>query len=141
MAFSYLEELSRADIAFRATGTDPTELFRSCWQAVLELMIRDPASLRRRETRTVEIREDDGELLLYGFLEALLYYRDAEGILLRIDTLSVCPEPWMLEARLVGEAPDPERHVLGTEVKAVTWHRFSVTHQPSGWEAVVVVDV
>ena len=141
MAFRYLEDLSRADVGFLATAADLAGLFRSCWDAVLELMVSDPASLEPREKRSVEMQEDDVELLLHGFLEALLYYRDAEGILLRIDSLRIDSEPWRLEAELVGESPDPERHVLGTEVKAVTWHRFSVTRRSSGWEAVVVVDV
>ncbi len=141
MAFEYLEDLSLADIGFRATGADPVELFSSAWEAVLRIMIRDPSSLRPRETRTVTAEEDDLELLLHGFLETLLYFHDAQGILLRVERLDVSLSPCKLEAQLVGELLDPNRHDLGTGVKAVTWHHFSVVRQATGWEAVVVVDV
>ena len=141
MYFAYLDGPTRADVAFRATGRDLAEVFASSWRALLGIILPDPATLRPVVSRSLELREESGEMLLHAFLEAIPYYRDAEGLLLDIHRLHVGAEPWELTAELAGEAPDPARHRLGPEPKAVTWHRFSLARRRRRWEATVVVDV
>jgi SHS2 domain-containing protein len=42
---------------------------------------------------------------------------------------------------MVGEAIDPARHCLATEVKAATAHGLRVVRCGDGWEAHVTLDV
>ena len=85
-------------------------------------------------------------MLLHSFLQEAIYYKDAESLLLRIETCRVSEgrepgEAARVEARAVGEPIDPERQRLGTDVKAVTFFRLSLTRDSRGWRATVVLDV
>jgi SHS2 domain-containing protein len=138
-----LEGLTRADAAFRAEEADLEELFRTAWRATLELMLPDPATLRARERRRIELANPALDLLLFDFLGELIYYKDAAGLLLGLERLAVREGPggYRLEAEAAGEAADPARHALGVDVKAVTLHRLAVERTPRGWQATVVLDV
>ncbi|MBI4970466.1 MAG: archease [Candidatus Omnitrophica bacterium] len=46
-----------------------------------------------------------------------------------------------LSADIEGEILDPKRHGLGLEIKAVTYHDFSLVETPKGFEARVIFDV
>ena len=141
MSYRYLDDLSRADIAFEAEGTCLDDLFESAWEALLTVMVPDPMSLEAREERTLVLEEENVEWLLHGFLERLLYHRDAECLLLRIQQLRASEIPCRVHATLVGESVDPRRHATETDIKAVTWHRFGVSLEDGLWRATVVLDV
>ena len=143
MGYRYLEGLTQADVAFRAEGTDLAEMFRAAWQATLELMLPSASALEARERRRIALANPEVEMLLFDFLGELVYHKDAEGLLLRLESLTVegSPGAYRLEAQAAGEAADPARHELGTDVKAVTLHRFSVERSPGGWAATVILDV
>ena len=137
-----LEGLTRADAAFRAEEADLEELFRTAWRATLELML--PASrLETRERRLIELANPAVDLLLFDFLGELIYYKDAEGLLLDLESLALGGGPggYHLAAVAAGEAADPARHELGLDVKAVTLHHLAVERVPRGWRATVVLDV
>jgi SHS2 domain-containing protein len=138
-----LEGLTLADVAFRAEEADIEQLFRTAWRATLELMLPDPSTLRPRVRRRFALANPAADLLLFDFLGELLYYKDAEGLLLSLERLRVRGEAggYRLEAEAAGEAADPGRHELGVDVKAVTLHRLAVERAPQGWQATVVLDV
>ena len=138
-----LEGLTLADAAFLAEEADLEELFRTAWRATLELMLPDPATLRARERRRIELANPAADLLLFDFLGELIYYKDSEGLLLGLEALSVegGAGGYLLQAEAAGEAADPARHSLGVDVKAVTLHRLAVERTPRGWQATVVLDV
>jgi SHS2 domain-containing protein len=138
-----LPGLTQADVAFRAEGASLEEVFRTAWEATLEVMLPDPACLRALERRRIELANAEADLLLFDFLQQLLFFKDAEGLLLRLDSLSIEPGPkgLSLRAEAAGEAVDPARHELGTDVKAVTLHRFELRRINHGWRATVILDV
>lgn len=51
------------------------------------------------------------------------------------------PRDWHLVARLWGESAERGRHTLLHEVKAVTYHRLSVSEGRDGWRATVLLDI
>ena len=143
MGYVILEELTRADLAFRAEEPTLAALFRTAWQAVLDVMLPDPAGLEARERRRIDLANPAADLLLFDFLSELVYYKDAEGLLLALEGLVVerGPAGYQLTAEAAGERADPERHELGVDVKAVTLHHFAVEPTAAGWQATVVLDV
>ena len=146
MPFRYLDELTVADVAFEARGATLEELFTAAWDATLQVMIEEPTSLNKIESRTMALEEVSLDLLLHSFLQELIYYKDAEALLLRIED---CRIRWVegedkaarLEARAGGQTIDPQVHNLGSDVKAVTFHRFDLAQENQGWRATVVLDV
>ena len=146
MPYRYLDDLTVADVAFEARGATLEELFTAAWAATLGVMIENPESLGTLETRTITLEEPSLDFLLHNFLQELLYYKDAEGLLLRIEDCRIhCledkGEPARLAARARGQAVNPRIHILGTDVKAVTYFRYALTRERRGWKATVVLDV
>jgi SHS2 domain-containing protein len=144
MSYRYKEQSGFADLQFVAEGKDLSDLFISCWDACLGAMIENPGAVKPEQEKTIHIKEEDPEFLLYDFLGFLVYYKDTEALALRISSLRAEPDGdiWVLEARAEGEAIDPQRHGSGADIKAVTFHQLSVEQDPSGlWTATVLLDI
>ena len=143
MPFRYLEDIALADVAFEAEAPSPGELFAEAWEATLAVMVDDPAAIRPQIVRSATLADEGLDLLLFDFLGRLLYYKDAERLLLRPQRVEVerSAGGWSLQASLAGERIDPAGAGLGVDVKAVTMHRLAVTETAAGWRAVVVLDV
>ena len=83
------------------------------------------------------------DLLLFALLQELIFYKDAERLLLKLLEANIQEqnEGWVLTAVLGGEPIDPNRHELLVDIKAVTLHRFHVEPFKGGWKAFVILDV
>lgn len=143
LGYEYLDDLAIADAQFRAWGDDLDALFRSAADATMNLMVEDLASIAPRVERVIELENAELDMLLFNFLQALIYHKDAEGLLLRVPELHVQPVDgnYRLTAAAVGETIDRVRHVTGVDIKAVTLHRFSLQREPDGWSATAILDV
>src|SRR5207248_3696974 len=84
MPYHYLEEIGTADIAFEATGRDLPELFKDAADATTNVMIDNVDAIEPRETRHIELSNDEIDMLLFDFLQELIYLKDAERLLLRV---------------------------------------------------------
>lgn len=143
MTYRFIEEEATADIAFEARGRDAGELFRSAGDAVMRVMIDNLEAIEPHETRVIEIENNDLDLLLLDLLQNLIYYKDAEQLLLRVTEvrLSRLVDGWHLRALAKGERLDPARHHQMVDVKAVTLHNLVVEQVGGGWRAHVVLDI
>jgi protein archease len=143
MPYEFVDELTVADIAFRAWGHDVEETFVAAADAVMNAMVEDLEAIQPQDTRILTVEHEALDLLLFNFLQELVYYKDAEQLLLRVQQLRVVDDaqPYTVHATLVGEPIAPERHHMRVDVKAVTLHRFSLTQTQRGWEATVVLDI
>lgn len=143
MPYEYLEDLATADIAFRAWGDDLETTFVAAAEATLNVMVEDLDTVRRSEQRTIELENDELEMLLFDFLQEIIYFKDAEQLLLRVDRVKISEEDgsYGLRADASGEVLDPERHETRVDVKAVTFHRFALEETETGWQASVILDI
>jgi len=143
--FEFVDRVT-SDLSFVARGATLEALFIAAAKALLAATVEDPESVSARVRREIRLEEPDLELLLLRFLSELVYLRDAEQLLLlpRWARVSV-GESARLEAELVGEQIDAERHRMDIEVKAVTAHGLRVAQTRLGhgakWEASVTLDV
>jgi SHS2 domain-containing protein len=143
MGFEPLEDIVMADVAFRASGKDLSELFISAANAVIAAMLEDPGTLAHVTQREFTLSNTETDLLLYDFLSEFLYYKDAESLLLLPETVKIVESGGELRLHCLasGETILKEKHALLVDVKAVTMHRFRVERDEKGWSAVVVLDV
>ena len=142
MTYRYLEEIGTADIAFEAAGRDLPELFRDAADATTNVMIDNLDAIEPRETRRVELSNDELDMLLFDLLQELIYLKDSERLLLRIREVHIDKQgKYFLKAIVQGEPLDAERHHQRADVKAVTLHDFSVEQTESGWKARVLLDI
>jgi SHS2 domain-containing protein len=143
MPYRYLEEIGTADIAFEASGRDLPELFTAAADATMNVMIDNLDAIESRETLQIELSNDNIEMLLFDFLQELIYFKDAKRLLLRARETQIDRkgEQCFLKAKVAGERLDDTRHQQRADVKAVTLHGFSVEKQDGGWKAKVLLDI
>jgi SHS2 domain-containing protein len=143
MPYRFLEGLTMADIAFEATGRTREEMFIAAADAMTATQLHDLREIKATEKKEVALRAGDMERLLHDFLQELIFYKDAELLLFSKYelTISKVRDGLALAATLYGEKIDPKRHGLLVDVKAVSWHRFSVAEKDGIWTAVIIIDV
>ena len=143
MPYRYLEEIGTADIAFEATGRDLPELFRDAADATTNVMIDNIEAIQPREARQIELSNDKLDMLLFDFLQELIFLKDAERLLLRIREVQIDhrDKMYIVKATATGETLDAERHHQRADVKAVTLHNFVVERTDGGWKARVLLDI
>jgi protein archease len=143
MAYKFLEDVGTADIAFEASGRDLPQLFTAAADATMNVMIDNLDAIESRETRQVELSNDNVEMLLFDFLQELIYFKDAKRLLLRAHETQIDQkgEAYFLKAKVAGERLDDTRHQQRADVKAVTLHGFSVQKDDGGWRARVLLDI
>ncbi len=141
--YKYLEEVAIADVAFEAQGKNIEELFESSGFALTNAMIKDLSKIEQKVERSFEVEADDVEMLLFNFLQELIFYKDAERLLFNKFDLDIVQKEdgWLLSAKAYGEEIDREKHELLADVKAVALHNFKVEETVKGWRANVIVDV
>lgn len=143
MAFRFREDIAPADVAVEACGETLEELFASCAEALLATMIDDPVEVARCREVPIRLEDDDLEMLLFSFLEELVYLKDARQLLLHAERVRIVRKEngFSLEALFRGEVIDRGRHRLVVDVKAVTLFCLSVVQEDNLWKATVVLDV
>jgi SHS2 domain-containing protein len=128
-----------ADLGLRVRAPDLDTLFAEAGLALFSVIIEDLSAVK--DARKVEIHLDgtDREYLLFDWLRTLLYHFDAEHLLFSRFEARVRPDG--LDGAAWGESLDRDRHELGHEVKAITYHGLKVEPADGGWLAEVVVDI
>lgn len=148
MPYIYLEDKAMADAAFKAWGRTLEELFKSCVDALLAVMVSNPEHIQPAEERIIQLEADSIELLLHNFLQEILYFKDAHQLFLKIKEIRIeimekspASVTCSLSAKLAGESIELHEEDLLADVKGITFHDFSVEKKNNLWEAVVIVDV
>ena len=143
MPFEFLDEIATADVAFEAWGDTVEEMFISAAEATMNVMVADLERIERSQKRQIQISSDALDMLLFNLLQEIIFFKDAEQLLLRIEKAKIERKNgvYLLEATGWGEQIDPERHRLVVDVKAVTLHRFKVEQTQRGWETFIILDI
>lgn len=143
MPYRYLEDMATADIAFEAWDRTMEGMFKAAAEAVMNVMVEDLDAIAPEEQKTLSVEDEAADLLLFQFLQELVFYKDAGNLLLRVKDVRIRKQNGRLvcAAQAQGETLNPEKHALNADIKAVTFHRLEVKHAGRGWEATVVLDI
>jgi len=127
------------DLGIVVYGFDLPDLFRNAGWAFFDI-VTDLSTVQERIERPIEVSGEGFEQLLINWLSELLYIHEVEGLLFtsfRIDELDTDH----LKGVALGEVFDPERHVINTSIKAVTYHQIEVTQADGTWKGRVIFDL
>ncbi len=143
MPYRFLEDVATADVCFEARGKTVEELFVAAAEATTNVMVQDLGQLAQEERRDIQVESEQLDLLLFDFLQELIFYKDAELLLFSKYLVKIEREnsSLQLHAEVYGEKLDPATHDLVVDVKAVTLHQFVVKETDEGWEARVILDI
>ena len=140
--YRFVEDVSLADVAFEASAPSLEELLVEGAKATFETMVRldgvDP-----QVRKAIRLRAASAEQLFFRWIGELVYLKDAEELVFSQFTAKVTRKgnAFVLQGTAAGEKIDPAKHVLNVDVKAITYHHFSVLETPQGWKACVILDI
>lgn len=138
-----------ADIGFEVVGKTSEELFANGVAAMFDLMLEQsghkgklsaPAVGETVEEKRIAVEGNDLEDLLVNFLREVLYLFNGKNWVVT-DCRPVEITEKRIDAQLLGEPYDPQKHHVKMEIKAVTYHGLSVKRTRKGWKARVIFDV
>lgn len=128
-----------ADIGVRGYGATPERAFEQVALALTAVVTR-PALVRPVTTVPVRCRAPDLELLLYEWLNNLVFHMATQRLL--FSAFAVRITDGALEAEARGEPVDVRRHAPAVEVKGATLTELAVREDEDGrWRAQCVLDV
>jgi SHS2 domain-containing protein len=137
MAFEFFEHT--ADVGLRVKATSVNDLFTDAARGLFSLIAPNLNAVRPVSTKRIALTAEDYDYLFFDWLNELLYAFESQHLVLaefdvQIQTLS-------LHAECHGEVWSAERHGVGKEVKAITYHGLKVEQHGGQWSAEVIVDI
>jgi SHS2 domain-containing protein len=125
-----------ADVGFEIYGKTLEDLYKNAVEALFSLIV-EPKERKPEKGKRFDLADDHG--LLIVFLNELLYLWDMEGFIPK--DLSLKIESKKLTGTVIGGIYNPSRDKIKREVKAVTYHNFSIEEKNDILIATVIVDV
>lgn len=135
----YTEFDHTADIGVDIYGHTLEELFQNAGYALFDTIVNVTA-ITPTVIRSIKISGKDPEMLLMNWLRELLYFFSVYQEVYAEFTIDALHAD-TLEATIKGEPLELEKHQFHTEIKAITYHQFAVTHKRGRWKARVIFDV
>jgi SHS2 domain-containing protein len=128
-----------ADAGMVVTAPELKTLFeRAAWG--MFTVITDPAKVRLETAVELAVDAPDRAALLVRWLSELNYrHITRHELFARFNILELSET--RLVAEVQGEPIDPARHVIHTEIKAVTFHGLKIEQQGTDWRAQVIFDL
>jgi SHS2 domain-containing protein len=125
-----------ADIAVEVYGKNEAELIENAGYAFYEAFVA-AENLSSDIEKNVEVSADDFEMLLYKWLNELLYLFDTEFFAAR--EIAVDADEKKASGTLRGGKFTAE--MVKVEPKAITMHKFKVDRGDEGLKAFIVIDI
>ncbi len=136
--FEYIEHT--ADAGMRVRGDTLKSLFNHAAQGLFE-MIAVVDTIDETSSIDVDIAADSVEMLFVKWLDELVFRHETDEIFFKRSNIQHI-NPTKLSAQVYGEPTNFDKHVVYTEIKAVTYHQLYVIQNPNGiWEAQVIFDL
>lgn len=130
-----------ADVLFEAYGKTLDKLFINAALALQETQV-NIKTVKPKQTKKVYLKSDSIEMLLFDFLQELIFLKDSKELLFSKFTVNVKKNKnYSLKADCYGEKIDPKKHKLGVDAKAITLHEFQVKKEKGRWKAHIIVDI
>lgn len=125
-----------ADIAFEVYGKNISELLENSAYAFYEAFVYTER-LEKSKQRIVEVEAEDEDLLLYRWLNELLFLFETEffaGKEIRVEVENLKARGTIIGGKF-------SRGEVKVEPKAITMHKFGIRRERDGLVAFVVVDI
>ena len=128
-----------ADVGLVVRADAPDVAFAAVAEAMVDIMV-NREQVEEAESWQVEVEADGWEDLLVTWLEEVLYRFEMDGLVphsCHVDAIS----PTHLLATLCGEHLDRDKHEMGVQIKAVTYHQLRAEETGEGFEIRVILDI
>lgn len=128
-----------ADIGIQIYADTLSECFAAAARAMFDIIV-DLDQGQVAEIKSIELEASSLPRLMIFWLEELLFLQEVDDFLcFQFEIVTISEN--QLQARLGGEILDSSRHVIKTEIKAVTYHQLVVEKRGEGYFAQVIFDL
>ena len=128
-----------ADFGMQVFGSDSQELFTNAALALFDV-ITEMDVLKGLDSCNIAASGEDWPDLMINWLREILYlWNGKERLVKSVKILSLSENN--ISAKIYFDAYKPDRHIIKTEIKAVTYHQIQVKSSPSGWKAQIIFDI
>jgi SHS2 domain-containing protein len=138
--FEIVDEFASADYIFDAYGVTLDKLFEACAAACFFAMT-DPRTVEPRQQLSLEVCGDDINELLYNFISELVFLKDTQKMFFSEFIIKISDDRKSLQATIAGESINFDRHVVKTDVKAVTFHGLDIKKENHGFRTRMILDL
>lgn len=135
----YKELEHTADIRLEIRSLTWPGLLRNAVFALTDTMA-DISSIKKEGVHTLNLKAPSRDELFMACLKKIHLLFETKGFLTRQIKVVTCKKT-TLKAFAFGEAFEPKRHTLKTEIKAITYHQLEVKWTWRGWRAWVIFDI
>jgi SHS2 domain-containing protein len=129
-----------ADLGIEVTGRTKGELFTKAALSLMDIVVEKKGTGASLKEKALTVEGSDPADLLINFLREILYLFNGEALIIGKCEITKCSNK-TLDARLLLEPYNKKKHVMKTEIKAVTYHGLSIKRTKTEWVARVIFDV
>ena len=115
-----------ADVGIKAYGKTLSEAFEHAAKGMFDI-ITDNSEVESVGQYDIALASADLEQLLVDFLSELLFLNSAQNLVFGFFKVEVDEKKKSLRAHVCGEPFHSEKHKIGNEIKAVTYHMLEVS--------------
>ena len=141
--FKLLEKQVAAEMAFEAYGKNTNELFSNAALATMEIMVNTVA-VEPKMKKIIKLQGEELKSLLIGFLNEIIYYKDAEQIFLSKFDVKIKQKDdgiYILTAEIAGEPLNYKKHQMRADVRAASGQQSELKQEGKKWTAKVVLNI
>jgi SHS2 domain-containing protein len=144
-----------ADAMFEVKARSLEQVFVDAAKALNAVQVK-LGTLAKKIKKEIVIESNSPEMLLYDFLQELVFLKDAEQLLFKDFEIKIekiekkekekqeekqKEEKYRLKAICYGDKIDPSKQELLADVKAITLENFRLWKEKQFWKATVIVDI
>ena len=135
-----IEDHASADFVFNAFGITLADLFEACAIATFSVMT-DINKVKSKFEKEINLHAEDSDELLYSFISELIYLKDVEKAFFSKFQITLPENDKTLSAIVRGEHIDYEKHIIKTDVKAVTFHELKIKYDNGLYRTRMILDL
>ncbi|MFA5333022.1 MAG: archease [Candidatus Nanoarchaeia archaeon] len=141
MKYEYLEHEATADLAIKAYGKTLKEAFENSANAICNA-ISETKKIDEQEIKLVKKSSENLKMLLYEFLEELLFLHDSENLIFKRVIIDELDEKTnSLSAIFYGEPFEPKKHIPKSNIKAITYFDMQIKKENGNFAIKFIADV
>ena len=133
-----------ADIQSQSWGRTLEEAFSQCALSLMAIITPNLEKISPQIEKSVKIKAEDKEALLFDFLSEFLYIFDVEGLIfneINVEYIEKINEHYKLKVTMKGEKFNKKKHDIGTEVKAITYSFINIDESEDDVKINIVFDI
>jgi SHS2 domain-containing protein len=133
-----------ADIQSQSWGRTLEDAFSQCALSLMAIITPNLEKISPQIEKSVKIKAEDKEALLFDFLSEFLYIFDVEGLIfneINVEYIEKINKHYKLKVTMKGEKFNKKKHDIGTEVKAITYSFISIDESEDDVKINIVFDI